>query len=335
MAKAFELDDDVRLLIRHIGIPLMLVSGERVAMANAPAMDLLGDHIIGQDVRIAIRHPLAVSLLAGRQSGKVTIEGLSSPSSVWMLSVHDLDGQWRLMELHDLSAQSDISRAHTDFVANASHELRTPLAAILGYVETLMEPQVGGDPATRMRFLGIVEREARRMQQLVEDLMSLSRIEAVKHERPDETVDLALIASQVVAEINASHDAPAAAMTSAASPNAQLQGDAGQLSQLVRNLVENGIRHGGASDPVSVSVSHGPGSVELTVCDNGTGIAAEHIPRLTERFYRIDPSRSRDAGGTGLGLAIVKHIVARHRGDLDISSAPGQGTTVRVRFPAG
>jgi len=334
MPETFDPDSDVRLLVEHIGMPLLLVSGERVAIANASAKALLGEHIVGEDVRIAIRHPLAVSLLAGRQGGTVSIEGLSSPSSVWALSVQPLDKVWRLVELRDLSAQSDVSRAHTDFVANASHELRTPLAAILGYVETLMEPQAGGDPATRARFLGIVEREARRMQQLVDDLMSLSRIEAVRHDRPDETVDLVQIAQIAISDINGSHDATAAVMAQESDAHAQLPGDSGQLSQLVRNLVENAIRHGGASDPVSVRVRQDGGNVDLIVTDSGTGIAPEHLPRLTERFYRVDPSRSRDAGGTGLGLAIVKHIVARHRGQLDISSALGVGTEVRIRFPS-
>jgi two-component system phosphate regulon sensor histidine kinase PhoR len=334
MPEKFEPNSDVRLLVEKIGMPLLLVSGERVAIANASAKALLGEHIVGEDVRIAIRHPLAVSLLAGRQGGTVSIVGLSSPSSVWALTVQVLDRDWRLVELRDLSAQSDVSRAHTDFVANASHELRTPLAAILGYVETLMEPQAGGDPATRARFLGIVEREARRMQQLVDDLMSLSRIEAVRHDRPDEIVDLAQIAQIAVADINASQDATVAVMASESAAYARLPGDAGQLSQLVRNLLENAVRHGGANDPVSVLVKQDGSKVDLIVRDTGSGIAPEHLPRLTERFYRVDPGRSRDAGGTGLGLAIVKHIVARHMGQLDINSALGAGTEVRIRFPS-
>lgn len=334
MPEKFEPNSDVRLLVEKISMPLLLVSGERVAIANASAKALLGEHIVGEDVRIAIRHPLAVSLLAGRQGGTVSIEGLSSPSSVWALTVQVLDRDWRLVELRDLSAQSDVSRAHTDFVANASHELRTPLAAILGYVETLMEPQAGGDPATRARFLGIVEREARRMQQLVDDLMSLSRIEAVRHDRPDEIVDLAQIAQIAVADINASQDATVAVMASESAAHARLPGDAGQLSQLVRNLLENAVRHGGANDPVSVLVKQDGSKVDLIVRDTGSGIAPEHLPRLTERFYRVDPGRSRDAGGTGLGLAIVKHIVARHMGQLDINSALGAGTEVRIRFPS-
>jgi two-component system phosphate regulon sensor histidine kinase PhoR len=333
MNERFELNSSVRLLFDRIRIPLILVAGERVALANEAARGLLGAHIVGEDVRLAIRHPLAVSLLSDKEGGTVSIGGLSTLSSVWELSVQPLDDGWRLIELHDLSAQSDVSRAHTDFVANASHELRTPLAAILGYVETLLEPQAGGDAATRTRFLGIVEREARRMQQLVDDLMSLSRIEAVKHERPDDIVDLAAIARQIMADVNAAHDKIAVVAASGSDSEALLPGDAGQLAQLIRNLVENGIRHGAAGDPVSVEVMREGNDVRLVVADKGAGIEPEHLPRLTERFYRVDPSRSRDAGGTGLGLAIVKHIVARHRGQLDIASEPGRGTSVRIRFP--
>lgn len=313
-------------------MPLILVTGDRIALANQPAQALLGAHIVGQDVRLAIRHPLAVALVAGGQGGAVSIPGLSTPTSVWEMSARLLGDEWRLIELRDCSAQSDVSRAHTDFVANASHELRTPLAAILGYVETLIEPQAGGDSATRTRFLGIVEREARRLQQLVEDLMSLSRIEAIKHERPDEIVDLAALARQVVTDVNIAHDGKSCANVLTCPEPAFMTGDAGQLSQLIRNLVDNGIRHGGSDEPVGVGVTVEGGSVRLIVTDSGAGIAPEHLPRLTERFYRVDASRSRDAGGTGLGLAIVKHIVERHRGQLDIESEPGRGTSVRIRF---
>ena len=335
MDTMFELNASVNLLVNRIKVPLVLVVGERVAMANEAARSLLGAHIVGQDVRLAIRHPLAVSLLSEGQGGTASIGGLSSPSSVWELSVRSLGEGWRLIELHDLSAQSDVSRAHTDFVANASHELRTPLAAILGYVETLLDPVAGGEASTRSRFLGIVQREARRMQQLVEDLMSLSRIEAVKHERPDDVVDLSAIAHEVVADVNAAHDVVAAMVTPESDAQAPLHGDVAQLAQLVRNLIENGIRHGAAGEPVSVEVVRDGADVRLVVADKGAGIGPDHLPRLTERFYRADASRSRDAGGTGLGLAIVKHIVARHRGRLDITSAPGAGTSVRIRFPGG
>lgn len=333
METPFELNVSVSRLVDRIEWPLVLVSGERVAVANPAARALLGSHIVGQDVRLAIRHPEAVSLVSSGREGSVTIRGLSSPSSIWEVNVQPLDAGWRLIGLRDRSAQADVSRAHTDFVANASHELRTPLAAILGYVETLIEPQAGGDPAIRDRFLRIVQREARRLEQLVEDLMSLSRIEAVKHDRPDETVDLALIARQVVADINNAHDGKSLVQLEASVEPVEIAGDAGQLAQLVRNLVENALRHGGSDTPVLVEVGLNGVQARISITDTGAGISAEHLPRLTERFYRVDPGRSRDAGGTGLGLAIVKHIVERHRGNLDIESQPGEGTRVNASFP--
>lgn len=305
-----------------------------MALANPAAIALLGDHIVGQDVRLAIRHPLAVELVSTGTEGQVEVPGLSTPKSVWQVAVRLLDRNWRLVELRDRSVQSDVSRAHTDFVANASHELRTPLAAILGYVETLTEPQAGGDRATRERFLGIVEREARRLQRLVEDLMSLSRIEAVKHDLPHEVADLALLARDVVSDVNIAHDGKERVVLGVRDP-ARISGDPGQISQLIRNLVDNAIRHGGGADPVQVDVIHEQERKlsRLTVTDKGAGIAPEHIPRLTERFYRVDASRSRDAGGTGLGLAIVKHIVERHRGQIDIDSIIGEGTKFTISFP--
>ena len=335
MTAAFHQNPSVNALIARIGVPLLLIEGDRVAQANPSALSLLGAHIVGQDVRLALRHPDAVALLSGAKGGHATIPGLSTPTSLWGVSVQSLGGSWRLAELRDLSAQSDVSRAHTDFVANASHELRTPLAAIIGYVETLLEPRTGSDAPTRTRFLEIVLREARRLQQLVEDLMSLSRIEAVKHERPEQIVDLAAITRQVADDINAGHDARPSVMISGADLPAPMAGDSVQLSQLVRNLVENGIRHGGASEPVAIALVRDGKTLSLEISDRGAGIEAQHLPRLTERFYRVDASRSRDAGGTGLGLAIVKHIVERHRGSLDIQSRPGAGTRVSVRFPSG
>jgi two-component system phosphate regulon sensor histidine kinase PhoR len=273
-------------------------------------------------------------LLAGRISGPVTISGLSTPSSTWEVAATEIEPGLRMVELRDRSAQSDVSRAHTDFVANASHELRTPLASILGYVETLMEPKAGADRATRDRFLGIVKREASRLQRLVEDLMSLSRIEAEKHDTPQTPVDLALLVPSIVKEIEAAGDVANPLIAEIGLSDAVVLGDLGQLTQLVRNLLDNAFKYGGPGKAVRVSVQSAPhGRVLLSVVDQGEGIEAEHLPRLTERFYRVDAARSRAAGGTGLGLAIVKHIVQRHRGQLDIRSQIGVGTSVDVSFP--
>jgi two-component system phosphate regulon sensor histidine kinase PhoR len=321
--------DQTRLLAL-IEMPAMLVESERVTFANRAALALLGAHIVGENVRIALRAPDAVRLIIGPDGGHTRISGLSVPGSIWEMACHVLDSGTRLVTLQDMSIQVSVARAHADFVANASHELRTPLAAIIGYVETLSDDKAGGDAQTRARFLGIIGREARRMQSLVEDLMSLSRIEAVRHEAPTEPVDMFALVREVAGELS---DSSSVEITSTSS-HAVVGGDRSQLAQAIRNLVDNALKYGKPGGKVSVSIeTSATGWLLLQVRDEGEGIAPEHLPRLTERFYRADASRSRSLGGTGLGLAIVKHIVERHRGRFDISSRLGLGTTASITLP--
>jgi two-component system, OmpR family, phosphate regulon sensor histidine kinase PhoR len=320
---------DTRLL-EPIPTPILLLEGGRIAFANAAARDLLGGHIVGEDVRIAIRDPNALSVLVAPGGGTAQVEGLSVRGSRWQLNCTVLEADQRLVVLDDLSVRVSVARAHADFVANASHELRTPLAAILGYVETLEDPKAGDVPATRERFLGIIRHEALRMQALVEDLMSLSRIEAVKHDAPDQPVDLVALVRQCAGEVK---DRAKIVFTSNVEA-ALVAGDKGQLAQVLRNLIDNAIKYGKPGGEVNVTLeATDSGRIALTVRDEGEGIAPEHLPRLTERFYRADAGRSRAAGGTGLGLAIVKHIAERHRGRFDISSRQGEGTTASLILP--
>lgn len=317
-------------LLEHVESPALIVEGKQVRFANRSARALLGAHIVGDDVRIALRDPRAVSAVASLNGSSVNLDNIGVRGSRWRLDCHVLDHDARLLLLSDLSVRVSVARAHADFVANASHELRTPLAAILGYVETLEDPKAGGDPDVRKRFLGIIRHEARRMQSLIEDLMSLSRIEANKHEIPTDPVDLVTVASECVGEF--SGRAKVAFQTNCES--AVVDGDKPQLAQVIRNLIDNAVKYGRADGTVHVALEASPaGRVELTVRDEGEGIAPEHLPRLTERFYRADASRSRAAGGTGLGLAIVKHIVERHRGRFDISSRQEEGTTASIILP--
>jgi two-component system, OmpR family, phosphate regulon sensor histidine kinase PhoR len=320
---------DTRLL-ETIPTPILLLEAARITFANAAARELLGGHIVGEDVRIAIRDPQALAAIIAPGGGSAQVEGLSVRGSRWQLSCTVLEADQRLVVLEDLSVRVSVARAHADFVANASHELRTPLAAILGYVETLTDPKAGGDPATRERFLGIMRHEASRMQALIEDLMSLSRIEALKHDAPDQPVDLVALAQQCAGEVR---DRIKVAFSSNVE-KAVVAGDHGQLAQVLRNLIDNAIKYGRAGGEVTVTLeATDSGRVALTVRDEGEGIAPEHLPRLTERFYRADAGRSRAAGGTGLGLAIVKHIAERHRGRFDISSRQGEGTTASLILP--
>ncbi len=325
--------DAVREAIESLGTPLLVLEDTRIVMANAAARHALGAHVQGQDARIGLRHPDAMRLLEMDDGDSVTIPGFTGTRSLWQLTRRKINRQRWLIELADRTTEADVSRAHTDFVANASHELRTPLASIIGYVETLEDGGPNVDPEAEKRFLGIVLREARRMLSLVEDLLSLSHAEAEKHDHPTEPIDLGKLAARVVGEV-ASLRGKERVHLLAAADGAIVGGDSLQLEQLLRNLIDNALKYGGEGSPVAVSISIvGNNQVELSVADHGVGIAPEHLPHLTRRFYRTDPGRSRASGGTGLGLAIVKHIVERHRGTLEINSTLGKGTRVAVSLP--
>ncbi len=317
--------------------PVLVIADGAVASANAPALALLGDHIVGEDVRVAIRHPAAAERLrADAPDGPpVELVGLGGRGGRWQMRIGRIPDGRRVVQLLDQTATHAAERARVDFVANASHELRTPLAAILGYVETLREPGAS-DAALQQRFLGVIDREARRMERLVEDLISLSRIEATKYRAPDMAVDLRQLARSVSDEVRVAAGARGDDIVlDVQDSGAATPGDPPQLSQLLHNLLTNALKYGRAGTPVTVSLApQAPGWWRLAVADQGEGVAPEHLPRLTERFFRVDAGRSRQAGGTGLGLAIVKHIVERHRGRLDIASVPGAGTTVTVLLPA-
>ena len=323
-------------ILDAIDEPALIVGDRRTLAANAAARALLGAAIVGRDVRLAFRHPLALDLVSSGKEGEIEVVGLGSADRPWRLHTRALAGGAMLVRLADRSAVQAAERMRTDFVANASHELRTPLATIIGFAETLAEDGAI-DPAMRARFGATIEGEARRMLRIVEDLMSLSRIEADRFNPPDEAVDLADVARLAV-----EHAAPLAKQRGctiglAADPALPaVRGDFGQLLQLADNLIGNALRYGCSARhcAVDVAVRHHGQRVLLTVRDQGEGIAPVHLPRLTERFYRVDAARSRDSGGTGLGLAIVKHIVERHRGTLDIRSSPGNGTDVTVAIPA-
>ena len=317
-------------ILEHLQTPALIVADGQVSFANLAARALLGNHIVGEDVRIAIRDPDAVAAILGEAGGNATITGLSIGGSVWEVDCSVIGGGERLVTLYDRSVQVRTARAHADFVANASHELRTPLATILGYVETLEDSRAGSDEETRLKFLETIRHEAQRMQALVSDLMSLSRIEANKHEAPRNRVDLAELVRAIKGEFGEKF--PIDIETNRDS--IVVLGDRAQLSQVLRNLVDNAGKYGRTGGTVSIALeASDTGWVLLAVRDEGDGIPPEHLPRLTERFYRADTSRSRAAGGTGLGLSIVKHIVERHRGRFDIASRQGKGTSATIMLP--
>jgi two-component system phosphate regulon sensor histidine kinase PhoR len=228
----------VRGLIEHSGLPMVLLDGDRIIIANAAAREVMGEHLLGQDPRVAFRHPAAVDLLSRPEGGSVTVHGLTGPKSNWQISRQPIDERYSLVELLNRTAEADISRAHTDFVANASHELRTPLASIIGYMETLTDAKTEIDPQRAARFHATVLREARRLQALVSDLMSLSRVEAEKHDQPRELVDLIPLVQQAARD-GATPDRQNRLEFLLGEPQLVVRGDRNQLEQLVRNLVEN------------------------------------------------------------------------------------------------
>lgn len=327
--------DSVADAIEAIFEPVMLVADNRVIAANQAARTLLGAHILGEDVRIAIRHPAAAERLLNPEDSSgapIQLVGLGARDQHWEMRVRSLPGGHRIVHLGDRTGSHAADRIRVDFVANASHELRTPLASILGFIETLED--AADDAETRTRFLRVMDTEARRMQRLIDDLMSLSRIEAEKYRAPDDSVDLPELIDEVQGELASLSPDRAADIIIDGDPVAPVRGDRVQLSQLLHNIIGNAMKYGRPGSPVAVSLrGAGESMVRLSVTDESEGIAPEHLPRLTERFYRVDSSRSRAAGGTGLGLAIVKHIVERHRGRLDIASSVGKGTTVTILLP--
>lgn len=324
-------------LLEALPEPALVVANGRIRTSNAAARAILGAGIDGEDVRVAMRHPAAVErLLTAHPESPEEAElvGLGEAERRWTMSVAPLSDGALFVRLTDRSEQHAAEQMRVDFVANASHELRTPLATLVGYSETLREQGGDLDPGTRERFTGIVHDEARRMQRLVEDLISLSRIEAERFTTPRDPLELEPLAQeardswQAIATereseilIHCPADLPAIA------------GDRGQILQLLDNLIGNALRYGRRGAPVTLAMKRERRMVRLTVSDEGDGIPAEHIPRVTERFYRVDPSRSRSLGGTGLGLSIVKHIVERHRGRLNIESEVGKGTSFHVLLP--
>jgi len=326
-------------LMNAIDDPSLIIVGRRVVRANPSAQNLLGTHIIGEDVRLAIRHPAAAERLtgeAGAEESRVAMElvGIGERERPWELIIHELKGNARFVRLADRSSAHAAEKMRADFVANASHELRTPLASLLGYIETLQDG-AAKDKKTRNRFLEIMHGEASRMQRLIGDLMSLSRIEAEKYRAPADDIDLGPLIEEACRSTCAESSVdPSRVKILPEAGVVHIAGDRVQITQLVSNLVGNALKYGNDTDPVELGYgSISDTMVRLTVQDHGEGIAAEHLPRLTERFYRIDPGRSRSLGGTGLGLAIVKHIVERHRGRLNIESETGLGTKVSVDLP--
>jgi two-component system, OmpR family, phosphate regulon sensor histidine kinase PhoR len=245
-----------------------------------------------------------------------------------------------LISFRDLSEQDRLARMRADFVANASHELRTPLASLRGFVETL-QGAAREDPQARERFLKVMSEQAERMTRLIDDLLSLSRVEMREHLPPHQRVDLNEAVLHVIQTLQPLVASAAIDVTPWPGGPAMVRGERDELVQVFQNLIQNAVKYGKPGGQIRVTIARepaaGPGQIarfSVAVRDDGAGIAPQHLPRLTERFYRVNVAASREKGGTGLGLAIVKHILNRHRGELQISSKVGEGSTFAVLLPA-
>ena len=326
---------DTESILEALEDPALIVSEQRVSAANGVARDLFGQRIVNADIRLVIRHPEVLELLDRNAAEELEVEGIGRTERPWRVVVRPMGDDRMLVRLIDRAAARAAERMRVDFVANASHELRTPLATIMGYAETLADDGLS-DKKMRKKFAKTIRQESKRMLQIVEDLMGLSRIESFRFVAPRDKVDLGHLVSEVVDTATELAQRRECTITlDVESDLPVIAGDTGQLEQLVDNLIANAIRYGCNEEcnGIEVKVRAIRNVVRLEVRDRGDGIEPEHLPRLTERFYRVDPARSREKGGTGLGLAIVKHIVERHRGTLDIASAPGAGTVVTVDLP--
>ncbi|WP_375460958.1 sensor histidine kinase [uncultured Enterovirga sp.] len=361
----------VAALLRPVPSPLKAQPSERDE--TAPADDLLAaapDPVVVVDRRAVVtesnvaaqaivpglrsRQPLAFALRAPQvldairqtfRSGEgrdVEFGGLSAADPVYQVRLRLLgapgsEGETLALFFRDLSAERRLESMRVDFIATVSHELRTPLASLAGFIDTLKGP-ARNDPAARERFLDIMRGQANRMARLVDDLLQLSRVELKAHVAPVTPIDLGPLVHHMI-EVMAPLARERGVEIALAFDDGPLEvlGDRDELLRVVENLVENALKYGSSGGRIEIGLHRSEdGRVfELTIRDHGPGIAPEHLPRVTERFYRVDVAESRTQGGTGLGLAIVKHIVGRHRGRLAIESEPGEGATARVQLPVG
>lgn len=332
-------------VLAAIPMPLIVIGPEdRVRAVNPSLEAVFGPDLIGMHYISALRQPAVIEMITKVRSGGVAGvvrfgRRVGANDVVYRVTVAPA-GADIVLSFEDQTAAEEAGQMRRDFVANVSHELRTPLTALMGFIETL-----GGaardDAAARDRFLAIMSNEASRMTRLVDDLLSLSRVEEGERVRPRESIDLSALLGSVITGLEPQTQAAGVqVMLDDQSAGDVVLGDAGQLTQVFSNLVENGTKYGAGGGDLTVTIhprAFDPrlrvDVIRVSVADRGEGIASHHIARLTERFYRVDSHRSRAVGGTGLGLAIVKHIVNRHRGRLSIESTVGQGTTVSVFLP--
>jgi len=333
--------DVCKTIVNALPDAALVVNQRReIVAANAAANEELEVVAEGQPIALFLRSPDVLNALsetlehaAFREVELVvyakvprTLDVLLSPLGL------DDNGALALLLLHDRTREARIERMRSDFVANASHELRTPLTTLSGFIET-MQGAAQQDEKARRDFLKVMKAQAERMSLLIDDLLSLSRIELDEHVAPGAKVNLTAVVSQTQNMLQTFVKDRECELVVNMPGELLVMGDNNQLAQVIHNLVENAVKYSGAGKRVVITGKAEADMATLSIEDNGPGIAAHHIPRLTERFYRVNTQDSRTRGGTGLGLAICKHIINRHRGRLVIESEVGTGSRFLVHLP--
>jgi two-component system phosphate regulon sensor histidine kinase PhoR len=344
-------DRAVEAVVSDLPDPTIVLTPESMVVAfNESAQEITPGILRGEPISFALRVPNVLEAIravaASREMRRIEFFQRVPTDRWWEATIAPLvlpggagpDRHLVLLALRDLTPLRRVEEMRADFVANASHELRTPLASLSGFIETLQGP-ARNDPSSRDRFLAIMKEQATRMARLIDDLLSLSRIEQKVHIHPDTTTDLVMIVHEVADGLSPlAQERDVEIRITDRAQSLDVLGDRDELIRVFENLIENALKYGASGKRVDISLSREPATGEardaiVSVKDYGPGIAPEHLPRLTERFYRVDIGESRAQGGTGLGLALVKHILNRHRGRLMIESTPGSGANFSVRLP--
>lgn len=336
--------------LNQLPTAIIFVNGRNmIVSANAAAQSLFNAELLGDDLFLYLRQPSFVELInTARQSssladGRITFRYTTSKERSFEITLakiasddsDNLDEPEFMLFFFEITSILRNEQMRVDFVANASHELRTPLSSLMGSIETLQGP-AKDDPEGQTRFLTIMQRESERMVRLIDDLLSLSKIELSRHTRPETAINIRdTLRNALNTLINVGKERNVSFVLETDDDLPLVQADDDQIMQVLLNLLVNAAKYADADSTVHVSAEMGPGKqhVRVSILDKGPGISAEHLGRLTERFYRVDTARSRKMGGTGLGLAIVKHILLRHESQLDIRSTLGEGSCFSFRLP--
>jgi len=345
MADAESREKDANLLFDMLPNAVLVLDQDRhIHQFNQAAIQFFNQSDITGDLTSYLRNPALIKAVDAALEGQEKMQRVEFDMvrdvgrhiAVYVVALVGAGSQnlRAMLTLHDLTVARKTEQMRVDFIANASHELRTPLAILIGAIETLLGP-AANDPDAQARFLSMMQAQSNRMSRLIDDLLSLSQIEMNEHSKPSGKINICHLLHTVTDLLKTkANDLGKTLELEMSDEPLFIVGDKGQLSQVFTNLVDNALKYGWEQSPVVIRLSEVGQMAHISIIDQSDGIAPEHLPRLTERFYRVDSARSREMGGTGLGLAIVKHIVGRHRGRLEIASTVGKGSVFTIKLPA-